>query len=122
MAIIERHLQQYLNKLQTWSDENSFKFSKTKTKCGNFCQLRGHHQDPELHLDNTSIEVVPEFNFLGVVFNRKLYFLPYIKALKEKSYKALNLKTATLSVWGADKKSTSRSLSLLYSLQTGLWL
>ena len=41
MDIIERQLQQGLNKLQTWSDENDFKFSKTKTKCMHFCNKRG---------------------------------------------------------------------------------
>ena len=32
MHTIERQLQQVLNKLQNWSNENGFKFSKTKTK------------------------------------------------------------------------------------------
>ena len=33
MKTIERRLQKCLNKLQTWSGENGFTFSETKTKC-----------------------------------------------------------------------------------------
>jgi len=33
MHIIERHLQQTLNKLQTWVDTNGFQFSESKTVC-----------------------------------------------------------------------------------------
>ena len=76
MNIIERQLQQFLNKLQTWSEENGFKFSKSKTKCTYLCNIRGVQPDPELYLDKTKIEVVSEFKFLGVIFDKKLSFLP----------------------------------------------
>ena len=69
MDIIERQLQQCLNKLQKWSNENGFKFSKSKTKCMHFCNLRGVHADPELFLDETKIKVVPEFRFLATIFS-----------------------------------------------------
>ena len=48
MHTIERQLQQCLNKIQKWALENGFKFSKTKTQCMHFCQLRGIHNDPVL--------------------------------------------------------------------------
>ena len=105
MNIIERQLQQCLNKLQTWSEENGFKFSKSKTKCMHFCNLRGVQPDPELYLDKTKIVVVSEFKFLGVIFDKKLSFLPHITALKKKCKKALNLlKVVAHSEWGADRK------------------
>jgi len=37
MHIFEIHLQQTLNKLQTWIDTNGFKFSESKTVCVHFC-------------------------------------------------------------------------------------
>ena len=105
MNIIERQLQQCLNKLQTWSEENGFKFSKSKTKCMHLCNLRGVQPDPELYLDKTKIVVVSEFKFLGVIFDKKLSFLPHITALKKKCKKALNLlKVVAHSEWGADRK------------------
>ena len=69
MHTIERQLQQVLNNLSKWSSENGFKFSKTKTKCMHFCQSRKLHLDPELTLDGVQIEVVPEFKFLGLLFD-----------------------------------------------------
>ena len=40
MATIERLLQQNLNKIENWATSNGFKFSKSKTQCVHFCQLR----------------------------------------------------------------------------------
>ena len=83
MNIIERQLQQCLNKLQTWSEENGFKFSKSKTDCMYLSNLRGVQPDPELYLDKTKTEVVSEFKSLGVIFDKKLSFLPHIIAFKK---------------------------------------
>ena len=43
MENIEFRLQRCLNKVETWATQNGFKFSKTKTQCVHFCQLRGLH-------------------------------------------------------------------------------
>ena len=91
MHTIERQLQQVLNYLSKWSNENGFKFSKTKTKCMHFCQSRKLHLDPELTLDGVQIEVVPKFKFLGLLFDSKLSFIPHINNLSNKCHKALNL-------------------------------
>ena len=66
--IIERQLQQGLNKLQTWSDENDFKFSKTKTKCMHFCNKRGSTQTQIF----IWIILALKFKFLIVIFDPKL--------------------------------------------------
>ena len=50
MATIERQLHQNLNKIENWATSNGFKFSKSKTQCIHFCQLRKQHDDPGLHL------------------------------------------------------------------------
>jgi len=89
--IIERHLQQCLNKLADWADTNGFKFSSSKTVCKHFCKLCKLHSEPILLLIGTPIPVVEEIKFLGVVFDHKLSFIPHIKHLKDKCTKALNL-------------------------------
>ena len=90
MHTIERQLQQVLNKLSKWSSENVFKFSKTKTK---------------FTLDGLQIEVVPEFKFLGLLFDSKLSFISHINYLSKKCHKALNLLRVVASMdWGADRK------------------
>ena len=105
MHTIERQLQEVLINLSKWSSENGFKFSKTKTKCMHFCQSRKLHLDPELTLDRVQIDVVPEFKFLGLLFDSKLSFIPHINYLSNKCHKALNLLRVVSSMdWGADRK------------------
>ena len=76
MRTIERHLQQCINKIEDWALHNGFKFSKSKTQCVHFCQLRKVHDDPELYLYGSLIPVVEDFKFLGIIFDRKLSFIP----------------------------------------------
>ena len=104
MRTIERHLQQCINRIENWASHNGFKFSKSKTQCVHFCQLRKVHNDPELYLYGFLIPVVEDFKFLGVLFDRKLSFTPHIKYLKAKCLKALNLlKVLSHTDWGADR-------------------
>ena len=105
MSIIERQLQLCLNKLQQWATDNGFRFSKTKTLCMHICQKRGLHLDPHLFLDKSPIPVVEETTFLGVIFDRKLSFIPHLKYVKKKALKALNIiKVIGNTEWGADRK------------------
>ena len=60
MATIESQLQQNLNKIENWGTSNGFKFSKSKTQCVHFCQLRKQHDDPGLHIYGSPIPVVEE--------------------------------------------------------------
>jgi len=101
--IIERHLQQCLNKLADWADTNGFKFSPSKTVCIHLCKLRKPHPEPTLLLNGTPVPVVEETKFLGVIFDRKLSFIPHIKHLKDKCTKALNLlRVLAHTSWGAE--------------------
>ena len=105
MHTIERQLQQNLNNIQEWATRNGFKFSKSKTVCLHFCQLRKAHDDPVLTLDGQPIPVEEETKFLGVIFDKKLSFIPHIKKLKAKCQKALNLlRVVAHTDWGADRK------------------
>ena len=68
------------------------------------CHLRKAHNDPILTLDGTPIPV-EENKFLGVIFDRKLSFIPHIKQLKAKCQIALNLlRVVAHTDWGADRK------------------
>ena len=46
------------NKVENWATGNGFKFSKSKTQCVHFCQLRKQHDDPVLHLYGSPVPVV----------------------------------------------------------------
>ena len=91
MNSIERILQLCLNKLENWADENGFKFSRSKTVCVHFCQQRKFHPDPTLKLYGVDIPVLKQTKFLGVIFDSKLSFIPYIYYTKAKCSKSLNL-------------------------------
>ena len=82
MGTIGRKLQQNLNKIENWATSNGFKFSKSKTQCVHFSQLRKQHDDPVLNLYGSPNPVVEESKFIGMIFYRKLSFIPHIKYLK----------------------------------------
>jgi len=54
----------------------------------NFCKF---HLDPQLYLNGYLVPVVEEVKFPGIIFDRKLSFLPHLRYLKNKCTKALNL-------------------------------
>ena len=91
MRTIEIHLQQCLNRIEVWATRNGFKFSKSETQCVHFCQEQKIHNDPAFYIYGSEIPVVAESKFLGVIFDRKLSFIPHIKYVKAKCLKALNL-------------------------------
>ena len=51
----------------------------------------GYYLDPQLFLDKSPIPVVEETKFLGVIFDRKLSFVPHLKYVKKRALKALNI-------------------------------
>jgi len=65
--IIERHLQQSLNKIEHWANTNGFRFSSSKTVCMHFSRLCKPHPDPTLILYGTAIPVLQEMKFLGLI-------------------------------------------------------
>jgi hypothetical protein len=114
MRTIERQLQQNLDNIQKWAIENGFKFSKSKTQCVHFCRLQKHHDNPELYISGSKIPAVDEAKFLGIIFDKKLSFIPHIKHLKTKCLKVLNLlKRLSSTNWGSN---TSTLLKLYRSL------
>ena len=84
MGTNERQLQQHFNKIENWATCNGFNFSKSETQCLHFCQLCKQHDDPVLYLYRSPIPVIEESKFLGILFDRKLSFIPHIKYLKTK--------------------------------------
>ena len=114
--IIERHLQHSLNKLQEWVDLNGFKFSQNKTLAIHFCRLRKMHPESLLLLNGTPIPVVEQVKFLGLIFDKKLSFIPHVKYLRQKSLKALNLlRVVAHTRWGSDERNITTLVSFAYS-------
>ncbi|GFT53714.1 putative RNA-directed DNA polymerase from transposon X-element [Trichonephila clavipes] len=67
------------------------------------------HPDPEILIRDIQIPVVPDVRFLGVIFDRRLTFLPHILHLRKRCEKSLNLlKVLSNTSWGADRTSLLR--------------
>ena len=82
------------------------KFSKEKTKCIHFCNQRKLHLDPVLKIDHTEILIFEHYKYLGIIFDRKLSFIPHIKYLRTKSNKTIQLlRTIAHTNWGGSKET-----------------
>ena len=77
-----RRLQLCVNSVNKWVQENSFKFSVSKTECVQFTNQRGVLIEPDIKQDGTSIKVADEAKFLGQVFDCRLTFRAHVKYLK----------------------------------------
>ncbi|GBN12298.1 hypothetical protein AVEN_199467-1 [Araneus ventricosus] len=107
--IKERQLQNAVNRLVAWCDENGHTISAEKSRCVHFCRKRNIHQDPNIRIRNVPIPVVNEIRFLGVIFDRKFTFLPHTLHLRKKCERSLNiLKVLSRTSWGADRTSLFR--------------
>ncbi|PVD37664.1 hypothetical protein C0Q70_00263 [Pomacea canaliculata] len=104
LPCLERRLQLCVNAVQKWVTENGFNFSPTKSVCIHFCKLTGMFPNPSITVKGTVLKVVQEVKFLGVIFDRKLSFLPHIKSLRLSCQKALDILRVVGHVsWGADR-------------------
>ena len=99
----ERILQHQINKLEIWANENGLKFSTNKTQIVHFCKKNSCIKTPEIFLYNNKIKVSDQASFLGVIFDKKLTFIPHIKNLKNKCINALNaFKVLCNPEWGGN--------------------
>ncbi|GFT90291.1 probable RNA-directed DNA polymerase from transposon X-element [Trichonephila clavipes] len=87
MRMIERQLQTAVNNILKWCDTNGHSISASKSCCVHFCRKRGIHPDPEIRIRDIQIPVVPDVRFLGVIFDRRLTFLPHILQLRKRCEK-----------------------------------
>ena len=109
MALAERKLQLSIKHVQEWADLHGFKFSTNKTVAIHFCHIRKFHPDPDLFLQGERIPCVDETRFLGLIFDKKLTWMPHLKSVKLKCQKALEiLKVLSHTSWGADRKMLLR--------------
>lgn len=89
MHTIECQFQFCLDRLDRWITENGFKFSKDKTKCIYFCQIRKIHNEHTLELGQ--ILWSKNTNIWASILNKKLSFIPHIKHVRAKCNKVTQL-------------------------------
>ncbi|GBM82346.1 hypothetical protein AVEN_54778-1 [Araneus ventricosus] len=95
--------------LTTWCDKNGHAISPEKSRCFHFCRKRNLHIVPVIYIRNFAIPVVNDIRFLGIIFDRKLTFLPHVLHLRKKCERSLDiLKVLSKTSWGADRTSLLR--------------
>ena len=83
-----------------------------------FCQLRKLHNNPLIKLKHTDIPVIDEYKFLGIMFDRKLSYIPHIKYLKTKTTQAQQLlRVVAHTKWRADRQTLLKLYRVLVHSQ-----
>ncbi|GFW03218.1 RNA-directed DNA polymerase from mobile element jockey [Trichonephila clavipes] len=117
MRISERQLQTAVNNIVKWCDTNGHIISASKSSYVHFCRKRGIHPDAEIRIRDVQIPVVPDVRFVGVIFDRRLTFLPPILQLRKRCEKSLNLlKVLSNTSWVRSKHHYSECIRQSYSL------
>ena len=105
IEIVHDTLQNSINTLVKSADLCGFKFSHTKTTCLHFCRRRLCPGETEYSMKNDVIPCVDQIRFLGLIFDKKLSWVPHIKQLVNKCLKSLNIIKCLSNVyWGSDSK------------------
>ena len=63
------------------------------------------HNNPTLNLGGSEILLVDQYKFIGIIFDKKYSFIPYIQYLKEKCSKTSQLlRLITKKNWRANQQ------------------
>ncbi|KAK3877974.1 hypothetical protein Pcinc_017376 [Petrolisthes cinctipes] len=109
MPVAERRMQLALDRVSRWTGSHGFRFSPAKTVAMHFCHIRGIHSDPELFMYGHQIRCIEETRFLGLLFDKRLTWVPHLRTLKVSCLKALNLlRVLGHTSWGADRATLLR--------------
>ena len=104
LLVIAEKLQNFLNILNDWTFQNGFKFSINKTNVVYFSHSSSLVSLPDLYLENHLLPYSNTTRFLGLVWDKKLAWVPHINQLKAQCSKLLNLlRSLTSQTWGADQ-------------------
>ncbi|KAK3894956.1 hypothetical protein Pcinc_001312 [Petrolisthes cinctipes] len=109
MSVAERRMQLALDRVSRWTDSHGFRFSPSKTIAMHFYRIRGIHLDLDLFMYGHRIRCVEETRFLGLLFDKRLTWVPHLRTLKVSCLKALNLlRVLSHTSWGADRATLLR--------------
>jgi ribonuclease HI/endonuclease/exonuclease/phosphatase family metal-dependent hydrolase len=103
--LLEREVQNGIDRLESWTHQTGYRFSSEKTKCILFSKRRVN-QTSKLTLYSQPLAAVPSIRFLGIIFDSRLNWKAHITSLHAACTKALGLLRSLASQnWGADTKT-----------------
>lgn len=101
---METILNKTLKEIEKWSNSCGLTFSINKMSCITFSRLRKPAPDPILSLHNSRIPIADQHKFLGVIFDKRLSFVPHITSLHRQCIQRVNiLKVLSNRDWGASR-------------------
>ena len=101
-----KYIQQAIDSVTKWADENGFKFSVSKTVAVRFTRSRREEVIPTLTLKGNILPFEDTVKFLGMTLDKKLTWSLHIDKLKVEVKRSLNiLRVVSGFNWGADRKS-----------------
>ena len=108
-------LQEGLNKLQNFASQTGFKFSKNKTTVTIFSKNRKSREHQlQLYLGGKLIKRTDAPKILGLTFDEKHTWIPFLKNLKTECNRRLNLlKIIASKNWGAEYQVLIKSYKAL---------
>ena len=105
IKFLRNKIQQTIDLIHCWCNENCFKISINKTTGVLFTNKR-HVPDIKIKVGDELIKMENKVKFLGIIFDRKLNWKPHVDYIVDKCKKRLNLMRAVSGYhWGASKKS-----------------
>ena len=101
-------LQGAINQVTEWGYDWGCKFSTEKTQTVFFTRKRTR-EDVRLKMYGEELERVPQFKFLGVVFDERLTWSGYVTRMEEKCKKVINVMRCVAGrEWGASCSALHR--------------
>lgn len=101
-------MQRCLRKLEDWTNRTGFKFSQTKTEYMIISRKKIPEHD-DLSLGNQPLVKRDKLKILGMIFDKKLTWVPHIVNLRAECQRRLNIiKILASARYGADRKSLMR--------------
>ena len=83
-------IQQDVNQLSQWSDENMLSFNTNKCKCL-LLSNKSNRDPPPIILNSEVLESVQQYKYLGVILSRNLCWSPHIQYICRKARKVLGI-------------------------------
>lgn len=108
LSTAERQLQNSINQVATWASTHGFKLSPTKTTAIHIHRRRAL-TEPTLRIHNRLIPFHPTIKFLGLTFDMRFRWTPYIRSLKADCYRRMSLlRCLSHHDWGGDRTTLLR--------------
>jgi hypothetical protein len=91
IRISESEINKELSNVSDWLKLNKLSVNASKTKCMIFHSIQRATVNPNIILDNTPVEIVDHFNFLGIVIDKHMNFKAHVDKICIKISRAIGV-------------------------------